>query len=86
MTSSTLNGSDLASLISRKNRLRYRLRVGPTTYYENRGFQSRKQADTWIECLIERYGLDWRVGYQVKLRGMDQPFFIVDNSGAELKP
>lgn len=82
-----INAGDLASTITRKSRLRYRLRVGSRTYYENRGFQNRRQVDAWIDAMIAKHGLDWRVGYQVKLRTMYAPFFIVhNNNGLELTP
>lgn len=83
---SLLHPGDLASTISRKTRVRYRLATGPTTYYNGRGFRSRAEVDAWLAQQVEKYGLDWRSGYFVKLRGFAHPFRIVTNAGKELQP
>lgn len=75
----------LFNSVSRKTRSRYFLRCGPTTNYE-RGFRSRDEVDRWLAHEIEVHGLDYRVGYYVKFRSMEEAFSVVKKDGEELRP
>lgn len=86
VTPDRLHPGELASTIARKTRIRYRLKCGPTTYHNGRGFRSKAEVDGWLARLIEKYGLEYRVGYYVKLIGFECPFSIVTTAGDELKP
>jgi hypothetical protein len=81
-----LHPGDLLSGVSRKTRIRYRLKCGPTTYHNGRGWRSKADVDSWLAPLIQTYGLEYRVGYYVKLVGFEFPFSIVNSKGEELKP
>lgn len=81
-----LHPEDLVSTIARQTRVRYRFKCGRTTYYDGRGFRNRAEVDSWIDQQISKFGLSYRVGYYVALRGFEHPFSIVNNRGEELKP
>ena len=61
--------------------LRYFVRVGATTRGD-RGFRSLDAADAFLVRAIAAHGLDWRVGWLVRLRGLEVDVEIVDRKGA----
>ena len=56
---------------------RWFVRYGAVTKY-NKGFQTKAEASTWIECLE---GIDWRVGFRFRMRGDDCDVQIVNRRG-----
>ena len=81
-----IHPGDLVSTITRKTRVRYRLKSGATTYHNGRGWRSKAEVDNWLVLMIEKYRLEYRVGYYIKLQGVEHPFSIVTNKGGELQP
>lgn len=63
---------------------RYFWRVGDTTHF-NQGFKSKNDCDEWINQVRDKYYFDWRVGFVVKFRLFDDPYYLVDRKGNEVK-
>lgn len=76
--------ADLYETLPSRKRCRYFLRIGGRTKYLW-GFRSKAEVEDWIECRVREHGLDWRVGYTVKLRGELPLFFIVNRHGLSPK-
>jgi hypothetical protein len=59
---------------------RYFVRTGAHTCFEN-GFSNKDQAAQFIKEAQAEYGLDWRVGWLFRLRGIVYDLEIVDRAG-----
>ena len=53
--------------VTRKTRCRYFVRIGGRIDFV-RGFRSKADASQWVDDMIEKHGLSWRVGNLVCLR------------------
>jgi len=71
---------NIFELVPLQNHCRYFIRYQATTKF-NRGFKSKKEINKWLKNLFEKYSLEWRVGYLIKLRCLDSEFEILDKRG-----
>lgn len=51
----------------------------------NQGFISKADCEKWLEEKRYEYGFEWRVGYMVKFKSQDHPWYLVDKKGKEVK-
>ncbi len=49
------------------------------------GFKSKANCDEWIDEQIKEDNLDWRVGFMVKFKSEDCPWYLVNKNGEEIK-
>lgn len=63
---------------------RYFWRIGAKTKF-NQGFKSKDDCEEWINKVRDKYGFDWRAGFQIKFRQFDLPWTLVDRKGNEVK-
>lgn len=49
------------------------------------GFKSKKECEEYINVCSSVFGLDYRVGYMVKFKSEDVPWYLVDKNNNEVK-
>jgi len=51
----------------------------------NMGFKSKNDCEEWIKEKYFIYGFEWRVGFMVKFKSEQTPWYLVDKNGTEIK-